>query len=142
MKRKQKQKFYHFIDKCIVKESKALVILTAMVISMVVMNHQAKAINFDVDYNFEPKTEIVTKEEMSIQEHVISIMQNEYGLSWPEITKALAVIHCESEFNQWAIGDNGKSTGLWQIHSDYHGDTISVEDTFCVYASTRWAIQK
>ena len=77
----------------------------------------------------------------SIQEHVIGIMQNEFNLSWPEIAEAISIISCESSFNPYAIGDSGKSTGLWQIHSGYHKD-ITTEQTFDVYASTRWAIKK
>jgi len=77
----------------------------------------------------------------TVQEHIWDIMTNEYHLSLMEKVKAMAIVDCESKFNPWAIGDNGKSLGLWQIHTGYHKD-ITPSDCFDVYASTRWAIEK
>lgn len=76
----------------------------------------------------------------SISEHVWEIM-DEFDLSFNEKINAVSVIQCESGWNPYAIGDGGKSLGLWQIHRGYHPD-ISPEECFDVYASTRWAINK
>ena len=52
----------------------------------------------------------------------------------------LEIIHRESNFNPNAIGDYGKSRGLWQIHSDYWD--LTDKQCFDIDYSTRWAIQK
>ena len=77
----------------------------------------------------------------TIQEHVWDIMTNEYDLTFTEKIKAMSVIDCESWWNKMAIGDSGKSLGLWQIHRGYHPD-ITPEECFDVYASTRWSLNK
>ena len=41
----------------------------------------------------------------------------------------------------WAIGDMGKSRGLWQIHSGYN-PTVSDSEAFGIRSSTRWAVQR
>jgi len=52
-----------------------------------------------------------------------------------------AVMRCESRFDPWAIGDKGKSRGLWQIHRGYN-PTVTDEEAFGVRSSTRWAVQR
>ena len=49
----------------------------------------------------------------------------QYGVSADTMHK---VIKCESNYDRYALGDNGKSRGLVQIHSDYHD--VSDEDAY------------
>ena len=52
-----------------------------------------------------------------------------------------AVMRGESRCDPWAIGDMGKSRGLWQIHSGYN-PTVSDSEAFGIRSSTRWAVQR
>jgi hypothetical protein len=76
----------------------------------------------------------------SIEEHIWAIM-DEYNFTLEQKIKGLSVMICESNGNPYAIGDSGKSLGLWQIHRGYH-PTVTPEQAFDVYASTRWSIEK
>ena len=61
---------------------------------------------------------------------------------WASVQTVLrAVMRCESRMDPWAIGDKGKSRGLWQIHSGFN-PTVSDEEAFGVRASTRWAVRR
>ena len=88
--------------------------------------------------------EVVVEEvipELSVQEHVISIMKDEYGLDWTEIADALSIIRCESRWNPYAINKNKGGSydlGLWQINEKYH--EIERECAFDVFCSTRFAM--
>ena len=55
--------------------------------------------------------------------------------------QAYAIIQCESRFDPWAIGDDGNSRGLYQIHKKYNPD-ISTECAFNTVCSTKWAINE
>ena len=48
---------------------------------------------------------------------------------------------CESRLDPLAIGDQGNSRGLFQIHKKYH-PTITTLDAFNVEWSTSWAIDQ
>lgn len=48
---------------------------------------------------------------------------------------------CESSLNQFALGDNEQSHGLWQIHEPAHPD-MSIEEMYNVEMSTRWTINQ
>ena len=52
-----------------------------------------------------------------------------------------AVMRCESRMDPWALGDKGKSRGLWQIHSGFN-PTVGDEEAFGVRSSTRWAVKR
>ena len=61
---------------------------------------------------------------------------------WASIRSVLrAVMRCESRFDPWAVGDKGKSRGLWQIHHGYN-PTVSDSEAFGIRSSTRWAVQR
>ena len=61
---------------------------------------------------------------------------------WASIRSVLrSVMRCESRMDPWAIGDKGKSRGLWQIHRGYN-PTVTDEEAFGVRSSTRWAVQR
>ena len=51
------------------------------------------------------------------------------------------LINCESQWDINAIGDYGKSYGLYQIHRGYHPE-VSVEEARDVIKSTQWTIQR
>lgn len=55
-------------------------------------------------------------------------------------TLAVAIARCESSLRHKAIGDSGKSRGIWQIHKDYHDMPDSF--AFDVASSTEWAIKQ
>ena len=80
---------------------------------------------------------------LSVQEHVIGIMKDEFGLSWPEIAEAISIISCESSWNEWAIGvnkDGSKDLGLWQLNEKWNKD-LTRACAFDVYCSTRKAME-
>ena len=81
-----------------------------------------------------------TADNRTIEEHVWAIM-DEYGLTLDEKIKAVSIINCESRWNPYAVGDNSKSFGLWQIHEGYHPE-VGRACSFDVYCSTRWALEK
>ena len=61
---------------------------------------------------------------------------------WASIRSVLrAVMRCESRMDPWAVGDKGKSRGLWQIHHGYN-PTVSDSEAFGIRSSTRWAVQR
>ena len=61
---------------------------------------------------------------------------------WASIRSVLrAVMRCESRFDPWAVGDKGRSRGLWQIHHGYN-PTVSDSEAFGIRSSTRWAVQR
>ena len=53
---------------------------------------------------------------------------------------AAKVVKCESGFNPKAIGDSGKSYGLWQIHLPAH-PSMTIEKATDPYQSTEYAIK-
>ena len=57
---------------------------------------------------------------------------------WPELE---AIAKCESNFNPKAIGDHGKSIGVFQIHLPAHPDVSKVQALDPFY-SLAWAIDK
>lgn len=57
----------------------------------------------------------------------------------PELLISLA--RCESNFNPYAIGDNGNSYGLYQIFLRYHPD-VTKEQAQVIEFSTIWTINK
>lgn len=54
---------------------------------------------------------------------------------------ALAVAKCESNLDPKALGDNGKSRGIWQIHAPSWPE-VSDEMAFNPVLSTQWAMPK
>ena len=59
------------------------------------------------------------------------------GAKWEEVW---GIVNCESRWNPWAIGDQGNSRGLYQIHQKYHPQ-ISTECAFDPVCSTKEAIK-
>lgn len=78
---------------------------------------------------------IVWTKERIVQE--IDTVALEYGVS---ATVMHEVIRCESSYNRYAVGDNGKSRGLVQIHSDYHD--VSDEQAFDPAFAIRFLAEK
>lgn len=78
--------------------------------------------------------------EMSLSEHVWKLLTEEAGLSTEEALTGLMIINLESNWNPYAIGDNGLSHGLWQIHEPSHPE-VTRECKFDVYCSTRAAVK-
>ena len=86
------------------------------------------------------KTNIVfiTKNEtyLSVEEQIRKIAKDS-NFKWPNYLVSLA--KCESSLNPFAIGDNGHSRGLFQIHDKYHPE-ISTEQAMNIEFSTNWTI--
>ena len=59
------------------------------------------------------------------------------GVKWENI---YTLIQCESSWNNWAIGDQGSSRGLYQIHQKYQPQ-VSTECAFDPHCSTLEAIK-
>lgn len=80
----------------------------------------------------------------TLKQHVWDLLTEEGGLSFDEAITGMAIVNCESRWDKYAIGvnkDGSKDLGLWQISEKYHGSKISREESFDVYASTRYAIK-
>lgn len=147
----QKQKHYLTAKRrWEIKKKKAMVLVISVlagVVSIGIAYNGAITPTMAESYDLTAKTprnailSVSDGKEMTIKEHIWHLLTEEGGLTFDEAIEAMAVVDCESKFNPYAIGDSGKSTGLWQIHSDYHKD-ISIKDTFDAYASTRWSINK
>lgn len=67
---------------------------------------------------------------------LIRRISKELGYSRPEW--AIAVASCESGLNPKAVGDKGKSWGMWQIHQPSHPDVG--QRAFDAEWSTRWSV--
>lgn len=81
-------------------------------------------------------------EPKTLKEHVWGIMVDEYGLSFDEAQRGMAIVGCESHWNKMAINKNTNGTydlGLWQIN-EVHTE-IDREQMFDVYAATRYAME-
>lgn len=74
----------------------------------------------------------------TIEEMIMRIAKEE-GYKAPLF--AISVAKCESKLDPQAIGDSGKSRGLWQIHKPSH-PTITDEQAFDPEWSTHWAMGK
>lgn len=88
----------------------------------------------------EVNVELPQADTRSVEEIVWGIM-DEYHFTLEQKIKGLSVMICESKGNPYAIGDSGKSLGIWQIHRGYH-PTVSPETAFDIEQSTKWAIEK
>lgn len=56
-----------------------------------------------------------------------------------DVNLVLAIANCESGINPRAVGDSGRSYGIWQIHLPAH-PTITREQAMDPLWSTRWAM--
>lgn len=66
------------------------------------------------------------------QVDLINKKAEEYGVSAKLITN---IVSCESDFNQYALGDGGYSRGLVQIHAKYHPsitDNMAYDEEFAI----------
>lgn len=57
------------------------------------------------------------------------------------VSKVLAIARCESKINKDAIGDNGKSFGVFQIHLPSH-PTITKEQALNPWFNISWSIDR
>ena len=67
----------------------------------------------------------------------IRAIASQQNFKWPDYLIKLA--YCESRFDPFAIGDNGKSRGLFQIHRDYHPE-ITNQQAFDIEFATNWTM--
>jgi len=65
----------------------------------------------------------------------------ELGMTDTQILRATAICKCESGFRPEAIGDSGRSHGLWQIFSPAH-PTITYDQAHDPVWSTTWALNR
>jgi len=79
-----------------------------------------------------PINEINASKRLTIEQQIRNIAPK-YADYLIEIAK------CESSLNQYAIGDNGHSRGLYQIHDKWHPE-VSNECAFDVSCATRYAV--
>jgi len=98
-------------------------------VSLLIKASEAKELSYD---NQKP----LKAEQLSTEEQVMKMVRVA-GLNEKEI---YALILCESHWDRYAIGDSGKSRGLWQINKIYHD--ISNECAFDPICSTKWSIEK
>ena len=82
-------------------------------------------------------TETSVTAPQSLQSHVWNLLLEE--MSFEEAMVGMAIVHLESHWDAYAIGDSGQSVGLWQIHKPSHPN-ITTECRIDVYCSTRAAI--
>jgi len=73
-----------------------------------------------------------------LMKNLIRGISKEMGYKKPEW--AIAIATCESGLNPKAVGDSGKSWGMWQIHQPSH-PTVG-KKAFDADWSTRWAIER
>lgn len=73
---------------------------------------------------------------LSIAER-IRIIAAEQHFQWPDYLVKLAF--CESKLDPLAIGDQGNSRGLFQIHKRYHPE-VSTLQAFNIEYATKWTI--
>jgi len=88
-----------------------------------------------------PHPEVVEK--VSVKEQVWKLLSAE--LTFDEAIDGMAIVNCESGFNQYAVNKNNDSSfdlGTWQINTGFHGKNISREDMFNVEKATKYAIKK
>ena len=81
--------------------------------------------------------EMIEYEELSVEEKIRKIAK-ENNFRWTDYLVRLA--YCESRFDPKALGDSGKSRGLFQIHSGYHPD-VSDEQAYNIRFATEFAIK-
>jgi hypothetical protein len=90
----------------------------------------------EVNEMVEPVKLISQKPDIETQ---IREIAKEHNFKWPDYLIRLAM--CESSLNPFAVGDNGYSRGLFQIHKGYH-PTISDEQAFNIRFATEWTMNK
>jgi hypothetical protein len=91
----------------------------------------------------DPKTGVsitprVESKDSILMKNLIRGISKEMGYKKPEW--AIAIATCESGLNPKAVGDKGKSWGMWQIHQPSH-PTVG-QKAFDADWSTRWAIEQ
>lgn len=76
------------------------------------------------------------REQTSVKEKIKDIA-NSHNFKWPDYLIRLA--WCESRFDPNAVGDNGHSRGLFQIHNLYHPE-VSDMCAFDIECATKWTM--
>ena len=98
------------------------------------------AMEFPTYTSAEVNVKIQQKDSRNVVEQVWDILTDEFAMPLEDKILALQIMACESRNDPWAIGDNGNSRGLWQIHKGYHN--FPSEQAFDISASTRWAAKQ
>lgn len=82
------------------------------------------------------KADVLTPKEVTT--NLILATANKYKIN---PARFLATAKCESNLNPKAIGDKGKSYGLWQIHLPSH-PTVTKAQALDQFWATEWAGKK
>lgn len=78
----------------------------------------------------------------TVQEQLWSLLE-QHGLTLEERIEAMAIVRCESRYNQYAINKNKGGSldlGLWQLNEKYN-PTVSRDCAFSVQCSTARAME-
>jgi len=81
---------------------------------------------------------------MTVKDRIILEAQkncNKKGLGQKCVNDLLGMANRETKFNNLAVGDNGSSYGLFQIHRGYHPE-ITVEQARDIEFSTNWTLNR
>jgi hypothetical protein len=82
---------------------------------------------------------VATTENTKRVEFRIREIADQMDFEYPDYLVRLAF--CESSLNPLAVGDSGKSRGLFQIHKNYHPN-ITDQEAFDIEFSTKWTIEQ
>jgi hypothetical protein len=89
---------------------------------------------------------VLAGENLSVEEQVWYILDKEYKFTLKEKIKALAIIQCESGFDQYAINKNTNGSldlGLWQINEPSHKSKgLTRACAFDIACATKFAIEQ
>lgn len=138
-----KAQFWNFIEAYKKRNIEALVLLVVFFCAYLIVNTAIVQYATETFPAYASGIEITKKEsvkEITIKEHVFRLLTVEGGLTFDEAIEGMSIVNLESRWDLYAIGDNGKSHGLWQIHEPSHPQ-ISRECKFDAYCSTRSAIE-
>jgi len=120
---------------------KGIVIVAAILIGIAVIGYHEQQLTKIIDSQTlilpAAKAQMESRP-MSVEEQIRTIAKND-NFRWPDYLVRLA--YCESRFNSKAVGDNGSSRGLFQIHRGYHPEVSDV-CAFDAACATRWTMQR
>jgi hypothetical protein len=121
-----------------------ITILLAIALSAVIIGHQSLKPIFTPDRPAPPSILIgrlpinqnKPTASLTIPDRIRIIARQE-NFKWPDYLVRLS--YCESRHDPLAIGDQGNSRGLFQIHKKYHPE-VSTLQAFNIEYATKWTI--
>jgi len=125
------------IKKALIKSvliNSLLLISTLVIVNWTVESYETAEISWKAP-RYLPKNEY--RNDLTVEEQIRAIAK-EHAFPYTDFLIRLAV--CESSLNPNAVGDNGFSRGLYQIHKGYHA--VSDEDAFDIRFSTEFTMEK